>query len=120
MTILDHILKWIPSATIIVLVLCAWELIVRLRDIASWLLPAPSAIAYTLYESNGVLAGHTLVTLEEILIGFALALLAGVLLASALVLSKTLEKTLYPFLIASQRGAVLDFFRCTNKKAIRI
>ena len=107
MTILDHILKWIPAAAIIVLVLCAWELIVRLRDIASWLLPAPSAIAYALYESNGVLAGHTLVTLEEILIGFALALLAGVLLASALVLSKTLEKTLYPFLIASQTVPII-------------
>ena len=107
MTILDHILKWIPAATIIVLVLCAWELIVRLRDIASWLLPAPSAIAYTLYESNGVLADHTLVTLEEILIGFALALLAGVLLASGLVLSKTLEKTLYPFLIASQTVPII-------------
>ena len=79
MTILDHILKWVPAATIIILVLCAWELIVRLRDIASWLLPAPSAIAYALYESNGVLAGHTLVTLEEILIGFILALIDGVL-----------------------------------------
>ena len=107
MTILDHILKWIPAATIIVLVLCAWELIVRLREFASWLLPAPSSIAYALYESNGVLAGHTLVTLEEILIGFVLALLAGVLLASGLVLSRTLETTLYPFLIASQTVPII-------------
>ncbi len=107
MTIFDHILKWIPAVAIIVLVLCAWELIVRVRDIASWLLPAPTAIAYALYENNGVLAGHTLVTLEEILIGFALALLAGVLLASGLVLSKTLEKTLYPFLIASQTVPII-------------
>ena len=107
MNILDRILKWIPAVAIIVLILCTWELIVRVRDIASWLLPAPTAIAYALYESRGILASHTLVTLEEVLIGFAIALLAGVVLASGLVLSKTLEKTLYPFLIASQTVPII-------------
>ncbi|SVA62621.1 uncharacterized protein METZ01_LOCUS115475, partial [marine metagenome] len=84
-----------------------WEAFVRIGNIASWLLPTPSSIGYTLYDSASLLASHSLVTLEEVLIGFILALVSGLTLASGITLSKTLEKALYPFLIASQTVPVI-------------
>lgn len=102
-----YFLEWLPAIGIVVVVLVSWELFVRVWNIADWLLPAPSAVGYTLYDSLGLLAGHTLVTLEEVLLGFALAFISGMFLASAITLSKTIEKALYPFIIASQTVPII-------------
>ncbi|MDP6714984.1 MAG: ABC transporter permease, partial [SAR202 cluster bacterium] len=64
--------------------------------------PAPSVIAITIGEDAGLLTRHTWATVEEIVIGFGLALICGVGLATAIGLSRTLERALYPFVIASQ------------------
>jgi len=42
------------------------------------------------------------VTLEEVLVGFAIALVSGVLLAGLIHMSRTLERVIYPSVIASQ------------------
>ena len=94
--------RWLPSALIALAILGAWEGYVRIFNVQQWLLPAPSRIAITIGNSAGMLLGHTWVTFEEIAIGFSLALAVGVLLASVIALSRTVERALYPFLIASQ------------------
>ena len=105
--VLVPVMEWLPAMAIVVTILAGWEIFVRVWNIADWLLPAPSAIGYTLYDSRGLLAGHTLVTLEEVVLGFGLALVSGMLLASAITLSKTIEKALYPFVIASQTVPII-------------
>ena len=105
--VLVPVMEWLPAMGIVVTILVGWEIFVRVWNIADWLLPAPSAIGYTLYDSSGLLAGHTLVTLEEVVLGFVLALVSGMLLASAITLSKTIEKALYPFIIASQTVPII-------------
>ena len=87
---------------IVVGIIGVWEAYVRVFDIQKWLLPAPSLIAKTIGVDADLLLGHTLATIEEIVVGFALALVGGVALAAAIGLSRTLERALYPFLIASQ------------------
>ena len=67
--------RWLPAILIMVSILGAWEAYVQIFDVQKWLLPAPSAIAATIGNSAGLLSGHTLVTLNEIVIGFAIALL---------------------------------------------
>ncbi len=99
--------RWAPALLIVTAILVFWEAFVRIGNIANWLLPAPSSIGYTLYDSASLLASHSLVTLGEILIGFVLALASGLVLASGITLSKTLEKALYPFLIASQTVPII-------------
>ena len=94
--------RWLPSLLIVAAILGIWEGYVRLFNVQRWLLPAPSVIAATLGDSAGLLSRHTWVTLEEIVVGFALALAGGVLLASAIALSRTVERAVYPFVIASQ------------------
>ena len=95
-------LRWLPSAAIAFGILAAWEILVRALDVQTWLLPAPSDVAMSLYADAALLWKHTLATLLEIVVGFGLALGCGVALAVAIGMSRTLERAVYPFVIASQ------------------
>jgi len=99
--------QWAPSVVIVALVLGVWEAWVRVFDVARWLLPPPSAIAAELVESRSLLLRHTWVTLEEVLLGFALALVVGVALATAIAYSRIVERAAYPFVIASQTVPII-------------
>jgi putative hydroxymethylpyrimidine transport system permease protein len=99
--------SWLPAALIVLGLLGVWEGYVRLCAVPKWLLPAPSVIAVTLVASWELLLGHTLVTLLEVVVGFGLALLGGVLLACGIAMSRTLERALYPFVIASQMVPII-------------
>ena len=79
----------------------------RLWAVPKWLLPAPSVIAMTLVVSRELLLDHTLVTFVEVVVGFGLSLLCGVLLACGIAASRTLERALYPFVIASQMVPII-------------
>ena len=94
--------RWLPALLIVLGILAAWEAYVRVFEVQTWLLPAPSAIAVALVQDAGLLWRHTRATLTEIIVGFGVALACGVLLATAIGISRTLERALYPFIIASQ------------------
>ena len=93
---------WAAPVMILVSLVALWEIGVRVWDIPKWQLPAPSEIGRELAASRGLLLGHTLVTLEEIVIGFMAALAAGLLLATGIAYSRVLERSVYPIVIASQ------------------
>jgi len=101
------IIEWIPAFVIVISLIFAWEIGVWIWDVPDWLLPPPSAIGYTLYDRADLLAGHTIVTLEEVIIGFLIAVSFGFLLASCIVLSNMMEKALYPIVIASQTVPII-------------
>ena len=94
--------RWLPPLAIMIGLLGIWEAYVRIFDVQKWLLPAPSVIFETMIESAGLLFRHTVTTVEEVIVGFAMALAAGVILASIIALSRTIERAIYPFVIASQ------------------
>ncbi|MCI0441467.1 MAG: ABC transporter permease [Chloroflexi bacterium] len=96
------VLRWLPAIAIILALLGVWEGYVRVFDVQRWLLPAPSVIASTLWADASLLLRHSRVTLEEVLVGFGLAMAGGIALAAAIALSRTLERAIYPFVIASQ------------------
>jgi len=93
---------WLPATVIVVAVVALWEWVVAANDIPHWKLPAPSSIGSELWTSRVMLLDHTWVTVEEVLIGLAVALASGVLLAWMINLSRTLERVIYPSVIASQ------------------
>jgi ABC-type nitrate/sulfonate/bicarbonate transport system permease component len=98
---------WAPAALIVLGLLGIWEGYVRLWAVPKWLLPAPSVIAMTLVVSWELLLDHTLVTCVEVVVGFGLSLLCGVLLACGIAASRTLERALYPLVIASQMVPII-------------
>jgi len=92
----------VPPFFLIVAILGIWEIAVRLSGVPLWLLPAPSDVFRSLDEDRDILLSNALVTLSEVLIGFALAVVAGVGLGIAVYRSPTLNRALYPIIIASQ------------------
>jgi ABC-type nitrate/sulfonate/bicarbonate transport system permease component len=98
---------WLLPIAILTGLVALWESWVRLADIPKWQLPAPSAVAVELGASRALLWDHTLVTLEEIAVGFAVALAAGLVLAAGIAYSRVLERSVYPMIIASQTVPVI-------------
>ena len=93
---------YLPPALLVILLLTCWEVAVRLLSVPHYILPAPSRVINTILAKQGLLLGHTLVTLGEIGVGFLIALVVGVGLAILLFHSSILERAIYPFIIASQ------------------
>jgi putative hydroxymethylpyrimidine transport system permease protein len=86
-----------------ILLISIWEWVVRVGYIPAFILPSPSAILRSLVENRQLLLEvHLPATVKEVLIGFGLALIGGLLLGIGMHFSRPLEKILYPFLVISQ------------------
>ena len=94
--------EWLPPSALVGAVLLLWQGAVQALGVPRWLLPSPTDIGAALIGSRDLLAFHGWVTLQEVLVGFALSFVVGVVLAVAIVYSRTLERAVYPFVIASQ------------------
>ena len=93
----------LPIALLVVL-LGAWEFVVRQAGISALVLPAPSAVVRTLWVtlSTGYLWPHIGATLAEMLLGLALGGAAGLLMGIALAESVLLDRVFKPYVIVSQ------------------
>ena len=100
--VISGLKRWGASFLILVVLLAVWEVWTQLAEVPRWQLPAPSAIANELFDSRALLWDHTLVTLVEVILGFAAALTVGLLLAGGIAYSRILERAVYPIIIASQ------------------
>lgn len=100
-------LKIGPVILLPALGIVVWEACVAIFSPAEWLLPAPSAIAETLYQQHDRLWFHAQATIAESLLALLLALTAGLAVAVAITLSKTTERALYPWVVASQTVPIL-------------
>jgi NitT/TauT family transport system permease protein/putative hydroxymethylpyrimidine transport system permease protein len=90
------------AALLVLALLGGWELYADLGGIDQFLLPAPSDVAASLWIDRGLLWDNFTVTAGEVLLGIAVSLAAGVALAVAIHLSRTLRRATYPLLVASQ------------------
>jgi ABC-type nitrate/sulfonate/bicarbonate transport system permease component len=99
---LDRVLRWVWPALLLAALVAVWEVAVHLNDTPRWMLPPPSAIATSLRVDWRLLLEHTRVTFVEVLLGFALAFVTGILAGVAIDSSRIIERAVYPLLIASQ------------------
>jgi NitT/TauT family transport system permease protein len=83
-------------------VLAAWEWTVAAKQIPTYILPAPSAIAAALMQNWSSLSASMLVTITVTLEGFAGAVIAAVLLAIVFSQSRLAERALYPYAVILQ------------------
>ena len=70
-----------PAFVFGVAIVLLWELAVRAGYVNDFYLPAPSAIIVALVQNWDVIAGHTLQTLLETVLGLVVAIVLGLLLA---------------------------------------
>ena len=87
--------------------LAAWQAIVWIAEPEPWLLPTPVDVATVLWEDRGRLWYHARATIAAAGLGFLLAAAVGALLAVALVRSRVLERTVHPWMVASQAIPIL-------------
>ena len=103
----DRVLRVVLPVIVLALSLAAWELVVRLRHIPPYVLPAPSLILQTFIADRVLLTQSLMVTLVTTLEGFLLAAIGGVGLAVLFNLSRLLEYSFYPFAVILQVTPIL-------------
>lgn len=79
-----------------------WEWSVHHFQVRSYLLPPLSSVFSIMWTQRLNLLSHASVTLLEVIVGFVGAIVAGVLLASAIFYLPALRRTLFPFITAMQ------------------
>jgi NitT/TauT family transport system permease protein len=95
-------LRILAPAAIGLLFLAAWEAVVRLKGIPPYILPAPSAVAVSLWTDGPSLLGSLLVTLRITLAALAAAAFFGGAIALLFSRSRILELSLFPYAVILQ------------------
>jgi ABC-type nitrate/sulfonate/bicarbonate transport system permease component len=99
--------EYLPPLLLVGLFLAVWQCATWLWRIEPYILPSPSRILEAGVEARALLYGHIQQTLRETLLGFALALFGGLLLALVIDLSSTLRRALYPILVVTQTVPIM-------------
>jgi putative hydroxymethylpyrimidine transport system permease protein len=105
--------RWLPPLAVVAALIglwqlaARWELIADALSIEPFLVPAPSDVAESLWRDRELLAENAWVTVQEVLLGFAIAVVVGIAFAIALHLSDLLRRAFYPLLMASQTVPVI-------------
>jgi ABC-type nitrate/sulfonate/bicarbonate transport system permease component len=93
---------FLPALGVISALLILWEAYVRAGFISPSFLPPPSAVFQAIVDYRGILWENTLQTIEETLIGLALAVFLGLVIGIAIFWSARLKRAVYPLLVLSQ------------------
>jgi putative hydroxymethylpyrimidine transport system permease protein len=104
----ESVRGWLLPVLLLAALLGAWQIaasngaIASALNIESYLVPSPAEIGESLWDNRVLLAENAWVTLREVVLGFACAIVAGLAIAVGLHLSETLRRASYPLLIVSQ------------------
>ena len=88
-------------------VLIIWELLVKITETPTWLLPAPSLVFQTGIQSFSQYFTDVLSTIRLTSLGFIIGSLTGFVLAVILHIFNRLRQMVYPFLILSQNIPII-------------
>lgn len=99
--------QYFPAVGMIALLLLIWQGLVAWRGVPAWILPTPAAIIQATWQTMPLLVPHTLQTLKQVVLGLALAISTGIILAALIDLSSRLRQALYPLLVISQTIPIL-------------
>jgi NitT/TauT family transport system permease protein len=99
------------SALVFVAFIAAWWLVPGLLEIPRFILPTPPEVVkeFWLALREGNLLGHTWITFVEIVLGFFLGSLLGIVIGYALSFSRTLEVMISPYVLALQISPKIAF-----------
>lgn len=92
----------LPPLLFALAVLVVWQVGVRVSGTEESTLPAPTQVFSAMWEIRDLLVDNGWVTIKEILIGYAAAIVLGVGLAVLLSSSLRAERAMYPWLVVSQ------------------
>lgn len=94
--------RWLVPVLSILALLLLWEGVVRLLNIQIYMLPPPSKVAHVAVAESPLLFRHALSTIWAILLGFGLAVVIGIPIATLMIYSDAFNRAIYPILITAQ------------------
>jgi NitT/TauT family transport system permease protein len=98
----DRLIGVAAPLAVALVVLGAWEWVVRANAIPPYILPGPLLVARTLITDGPSLMGALWVTLRTTLAALAAATVLGLVIAIALAQSRLIERSFYPYLVVLQ------------------
>lgn len=122
----SRIAVWMRARRLLVIFLSVWELIAAFQLVDPFIISSPSRIWKAIVDlyRNGTLFYHIGTTLWETLLGFAVAVVAGTIIALLLWWSDTVRKVLEPYIVVLNSlpkialGPVIIVWFGTGSKAI--
>ncbi|MBO9400956.1 ABC transporter permease [Shimia sp. R9_3] len=95
-------MKILPAVAATLFALAVWQTIVSLTELPRFILPGPMLVAETWWTNRAVIAEHTLVTAQEVLLGLVIGTALGIFTALQLATSKTARLLVQPILVFTQ------------------
>jgi NitT/TauT family transport system permease protein len=105
---------WVPALVVLVGTIALWEGLIRAFDVQEFLLPKPSAIATTFWNTRSDLWSAGWYTFQEALWGFVLGSGFAILVALGLARWRTLGAAFMPYAIAANAIPIIAFAPITN------
>jgi NitT/TauT family transport system permease protein/putative hydroxymethylpyrimidine transport system permease protein len=105
--------RWLLPAMLLAGLVGAWQIaassgvLADLLNLKPILVPSPAEIAESLWQNRSLLAENAWVTLQEVVLGLGIALVAGLGFAVAMHLSRTLRRASHPLVVGSQAIPIL-------------
>lgn len=96
----EKLRDWAIPVLTLALFFVVWECVVLVFKIPKFVLPAPSTVFRSLWQWRNVIVMHSANTLYTTVLGFAAAIVAGLVLGWAIGFSALIYKAIYPLLIA--------------------
>jgi NitT/TauT family transport system permease protein len=109
-----RVTDWIPAVVVLVGMIALWEGLIRAYHVQAFLLPKPSAIASTFWDTRHELWSAGWFTFQEAVGGFLLGSGLGILAALILARWRWLAAALLPFAIAANAIPIIAFAPITN------
>ena len=89
-------------ALVFVALIAIWWAAVDIFNVAAYLLPPPQDVLPRIFSSRQSLRNHSLVTMQEIVMGFGLSVVTAIPMGLLIALSPAAKRMLYPFLMFIQ------------------
>jgi len=109
-----RLVDWLPAVVVLVGVIALWEGLIRALDVQAFLLPKPSEISRTLWDTRHELWAAGWFTFQEALGGFLLGSGLAILVALVLARWRILGAAFLPFAIAANAIPIIAFAPITN------
>jgi NitT/TauT family transport system permease protein len=97
-----RILNAMLPATVFIALIAAWWAAVEILKVPSFLLPPPQDVLPRIIEDRQSFMMHSWVTIQEMLLGFALSVITAIPLGLLIALSPLAKRMLYPLLVFIQ------------------
>ncbi len=89
----------LPPAVAILSAVLVWQVLVEVRNVPTYIVPAPFDVFKRLWSDFGFFAGQGMVTLAEAMSGFVIGCFVALMLAVFMAHSRYLERSLLPLAI---------------------